>query len=455
MTAGLGGAQSVLRGILGLSSGTIIARALATVGQLVLAFWLSPAEFGYWAAATSAISLLAGLANFGEVNAYLSGRGLTFRQVRRSTRLINWALVVAAAAVASAYFFADRPEVGVLALIAAVTIPLAGSSDLMYATGVKVRAYRAVVVTQIIAAVVKIVFGIAVAMTTGSAIAIAVSVLVFYMIMDFGLVRVVQRATVNEADPGDRVGLGSRFKWAANSVAMSLPLQIGFLVAQFLASPELLGLYYIAFQVTLGITGLVSAPLSRVSLSTLGQLVGAERLRLGLSLSNLFGLGMLVVASLLAVSLPLAEVVVPVEWRPAVPAIILMVASMPMRMMGPVVDAYQQATNRWWQSTTFNIIDMVGTAGAALFALTGDILLLVLAASLWKILLALGRMIFVFRAAGWAVLLRLLAPIALGSALICAIPFANEGAPVLAGAAAALAVSGIFISLSGHGKHRR
>lgn len=455
MNAGLGGAQSVLRGVLGLSSGTIIARALATVGQLVLAFWLSPAEFGYWAAATSAISLLAGLANFGEVNAYLGGHGLTFRKVRKSTRIINWALVVVAAAVASAYFFSDRPEVGVLAVIAAVTIPLAGSSDLMYATGVKVKAYRAVVVTQIIAAVVKIAFGIAVAITTQSAIAIAVSTLVFYMIMDFGLVRLVQRATANEIDPEGRIGFGSRFKWAANSVAMSLPLQIGFLVAQFLATPELLGLYYIAFQVTLGITGLVSAPLSRVSLSTLGQLHGVGRLRLGLSLSNLFGLGMLVVASLLALSLPLAETFVPVEWRPAIPAIILMVASMPMRMMGPVVDAYQQATNRWWQSTTFNIIDMVGTAVAALFAISGDILLLVLAASLWKILLALGRIVFVFRAAGWVDLLRLLSPIALGSAFICAIPFADEGAPVLAGAAVALAVSGILVSRLGRGRRRR
>lgn len=446
MTPGPKGSRSILRGVLGLSFGTIIARALATVGQLVLAFWLSPQEFGYWAAATSAISLLAGLANFGEVNAYLSGRGLTFKQVRRSTRFINLGLALAAASVASAYFFADRPAVGILAVIAAITIPIAGGSDLMYATGVKVKAYRAVVTTQVVAAVAKIGFGITVAITTQSAIAIALSTLVFYAVMDIGLLRLAKRSTAEEPEPRERIAVSSRLTWAANSVAMSLPLQVGFLVAQFLASPELLGLYYIAFQVTLGITGLVSAPLSRVSLSSLGQLVGDARIVLALSLSNIFGLGMLVVAAVAAFSLPLGVEFLPVEWRPAIPAIILMMASMPMRMMSPVVDAYQQATNKWWQSTTFNVIDTLGTAAAAIFAVTGDLLLLVLATSVWKILLALGRSIFVFRAAGCKELLRVLTPTVLGSALLCLIPWTAGGkGAVLAALAIALAGCGLLL----------
>lgn len=414
-----------LRGILGLSLGTVIGRALSTVGQLLLAFWLTPTEFGYWAAATSAISLLAGLANFGEVNAYLGGHGSTFRTVRRSTRWMNSGLMLLAAAVASAYMFADRPAIAWLAFIAAATIPITGDADLLYATGVKFGLYRRVVVSQILGGVAKILVGVVIAMTTNSAIAIAISTLVFYLVTDLFLVRGVSRASLSEGDGDFSVSHKSRATWAINSLAMSLPLQVGFLVAQFVATPQLLGLFYMTFQVTIGITSLVSGPLSRVSLATLGRMSGEPQLRTAVQLCGLFGAGMLIFASAASLALPLASPLIPEEWRAILPAVVVMFASMPVRMMGPVIDAYQQATNRWWQGTSFNLLDLIGTASASLFALTGDLLILVLAVSTWKILLALFRSMYVLRAVGWRRNAGVAVPAALGSILLCASTFAG------------------------------
>jgi O-antigen/teichoic acid export membrane protein len=431
----------VLRGVAGLTVGTTITRGIAAGSQILLAFWLSPAEFGYWAAATSAIALLSGLANFGEVNAYLSGHGSNFRGVRRSTRLLNLGLTAAAAAVAAGYLFGDKPEVATLAFIAAFSIPFGGDAELMYSTGVKVKKYRAVVLAQVAGAISKLVVGVALAAATGSAIAIAVSTLVFFLVMDIGLLRVVKRETSHEVDEQKAAPLRSRITWAANSLSMTLPLQVGFLVAQFIASPALLGLYFFSFQVTLGISGLVAAPLARVSLSTLGAMAGEARQRMALRLSHYFGLGMLAVVALVSLLLPAFLPVVPADWAAAVPAVAILLASLPIRMIGPVVDAYQQATNKWWQGTAFNILDTLGTAAAALFALTGDILILVLAATVWKILLGVIRCAYVFRDSGSSTLIRLLGPALLGSILVVLIPFNAELGIWLACAAVLVALA--------------
>ena len=135
----------MLGGILRLSIGTAVARALAAIGQLLLAVWLTPTDFGYWAAATSIISVLTGMANFGEVNGYLSGQGGTFSQARRAILRVNAVLAGSGAIIAALYWLDGNVIVAALAAISALSIPLIGDAELMYSTGVKYKAYARVV----------------------------------------------------------------------------------------------------------------------------------------------------------------------------------------------------------------------------------------------------------------------------------------------------------------------
>lgn len=409
----------MIRGVLGLSAGTAVARGLSAVGQILLAIWLSPAEFGYWAAATSALSLLSGLVNFGEVNGYLSGQGTDLKGVQSVTRKQNALLAAVGLGIAGGYALAGNGQVAILVVIAALTLPLSGSAELMYAAGVKVTAYRKVVLAQSVGAVLKILTGVGIAALWHSSIALAVSTAVFYVVMDVLIRAWIGRGAWTAPAGGLKVERGTRAKWAVNSLSMSMPLQVGFLVAQFLSSPAILGIYYFAYQITLGISGLVSVPLARVSLSALGGTEGQKRLALARRLSTLFGAGMVILAALATAAAPLAESVVSERWALVVPATVVLLASLPARMMGPVVDAFQQAENRWWQSTAFNCADIVGTALAALTIISGDVIVLVMSLTAWKVVLSLLRTFLVFHQMTLAERLSLTLPVMVASALLC------------------------------------
>ncbi|MET3636599.1 oligosaccharide flippase family protein [Curtobacterium oceanosedimentum] len=422
----------MLKGILGLSIGTVVTRALAAVSQLVLALWLAPSDFGAWAAATSLVSVLTGLANFGEVNGYLSGKGGTYRRVRRVTRVQNSVLAALGLGLASTYFLRGEEEIGWLAVIVALTIPLVGDAERMYSTGVKYRAYRAVVAAQTTAALVKIACGILIAAVGGGSLALAASTLLFYVAMDLVISVAVRKRVRVDVDGAGRVSVRDRFKWAINSLFVTLPLQAGFIVAQFVTSPHVLGLYYFAYQVTTGISGLVSVPLSRVSLARFAELSGSDRGAAARKLATVFGGLTLVAAALMALILPILEPLLRSQWVEAIPAVVLLSASLPARMMGPVMDALQQARDRWWQSTGFNALDAVGTAAAACTAVWGDVLVLAAALSAWKIALSLLRTWIVLRDQGLLHRITLTVPVTLGAALVMASQFFVGPAAVLA-----------------------
>ena len=421
----------MLKGILGLSIGTVATRALAAVSQLVLALWLAPSDFGAWAAATSLVSVLTGLANFGEVNGYLSGRGGTYTRVRKVTRMQNSVLAALGLGLASTYFLRGEDEVGWLAVIVALTIPLVGDAERMYSTGVKYRAYRVVVTAQTTAALVKIVVGVLIAALGGGSLALAASTLLFYVAMDLVISVAVRKRVRVDVEGAGRVPARDRLKWAINSLFVTLPLQAGFIVAQFVTSPHVLGLYYFAYQVTTGISGLVSVPLSRVSLARFAELSGPDRGVAARKLATVFGGLTLVAAALLALVLPVLEPLLRSQWVEAIPAVVLLSASLPARMMGPVMDALQQARDRWWQSTGFNAIDAVGTAAAACTAAWGDVLVLAAALSAWKIALSLLRTWIVLRDQSLLHRIALTVPVTVGAALVMASQFADGPAAVL------------------------
>jgi O-antigen/teichoic acid export membrane protein len=435
----------VLRGILGLSVGTVATRALAAVSQLLLALWLAPSDFGAWAAATSLISVLTGLANFGEVNGYLSGKGGTYDRVKRVTRAQNSVLAVLGLGLASTYFIRGESQIGWLAIIVALTIPLVGDAERMYSTGVKHRAYRIVVVAQTAGAVVKIGVGVAIAALGGGSLSLAVSTLLFYLVMDVMITLAVRKRLEDDVAGSGDVAPRDRLKWALNSLFVTLPLQAGFLVAQFVTSAHVLGLYYFAYQVTTGISGLVSVPLSRVSLARFAELEGRDRGTAARKLATVFGGLTLLAAALMALLLPMIQPLLSAQWDEAVPAVILLCASLPARMMGPVMDALQQARNKWWQSTGFNALDAVGTAAAAFTAVSGNVLVLAAALSAWKILLSLFRTWIVLQDQTVLHRIALTLPVSIGAVLIMSSQFFGPEASAVASVSAG-ALSVVWIA---------
>ncbi len=428
----------MLKGVLRLSVGSAVARALAALGQFLLAIWLSPADFGAWAAATSVISVLTGLANFGEVNGYLSGHGGTFTRARRAILRVNLILAGSGAVIAAFYWIDGNVTVAVLAAISALSIPLVGDAELMYSTGVKYKAYARVVAAQIIAAAAKIVIGVVIAAILGSPIAFAVSTVVFYLLMDAVILRRVPALTATEMSAARSVAPRTRFAWGVNSLFVTLPIQVGFIVAQFGASSEVLGLYFLAYQVSLGLSGLVSVPLARVALSTLSRETAERRVHISMQLCRMFVFGVSGLAALVSLVTPFIGTILGAEWTAAAPAVVILLASLAVRMMSPILDGLQQANNRWWQGTAFNAVDTLGTAVAALVSFTGDLLLLVSAVALWKILFGLVRAGWLLRSARPLPVLATLVPALMMSLLIGGSPFVPQPASSIVLACAAV-----------------
>lgn len=380
-----------MRGVLSLSLGTVVTRAFALATQLVLVFWLSPEEFGYWAAAASAMALLTGLINFGEVNGYLANTGLTLHRTRRSILRLNSILVVVGLVVAGAYLYVGDPRVAALCLMIVVSIPVQGDADLMYAAGVRSRQYSLLIWAQSMAAVLKLLVAVAIAVWSESAIALAISALAYYVLLDVVVHSRLRRDDADQAEPAPTLHARQRFSWAVNSLMMTVPLQVAYLVSQFLASPEVLGILYLAFQITLGISGLISQPLARVSLSVFATLQGSDRAEVAMTFMHIFSAGMAVIVAFGVLVLPWSEPWIGQEWALAVPATMALLISLTARIAAPVIDGFQQSSGRWWQATSFNTVDALGTGLAACTAVFNDVVVLALAVSAWKVIFGLGR----------------------------------------------------------------
>ncbi|MFI8632491.1 oligosaccharide flippase family protein [Microbacterium sp. NPDC077663] len=415
--AGRRPAGGVLRGAVSLSVGTAAVRGLSAASQLVLAIWLLPAEFGLWAASLSSLTFFTSIANFGEVNGYLSGRSNSFRRLIRATRRQNAVLMAVALVAAIVVFLAAGAEGGVLALIIALSIPFQGEADVYYAAGVKVRAYAKLVIAQLVAASLKLLVGVGLAIWLGNALALAIPTLLYYVVQ-IALLRGLRKQVAEREENPEPVTIWERFSWAINSLVMTLPLQIGFFVAQFVTDKETLGLYYLAFQLSLGISGLLAVPLARVALSAFGEESGPGRVRLAVSLSQILGAAVTLAVAGLSAAVVFLGPIVPTDWRAAVPVAIVMMASLPIRLIGPVLEGYQQSNKQWWQSTVFNAIETVASALIALTLAQVDLVTFALILTAWRLLFGIVRMIVVLRSGGWFAIAFVAVSIALSTALL-------------------------------------
>lgn len=390
-------AREILKSVSGVASGNAASRVIAAVSQLILCVWLSPAEFGYWAAAVSTTALISGLTNWGDVNGYLSGRIRSARSIHRRLFVGNLALGLVGGAIAALYLLFGGGTVGLLILLIAISVPLAGEADFRHAVAIKTRNHRAAIVAPFAAAIVKLSVGVALATISHSAWALAASFCAYHVAMILCLRSVFDADRVPDSSTGGycAVSLGERAVWAVNAWSVRLPLHSAILVCQFLAGPEMLGILYLSFQATIGISGLIAVPLGRVTLANLATLERQTRdvvtARLGMILTA-------VVVIVVGVVVYGCRTVVPVlsgEWRSAAAVIAILSASLPARIVTPLVDARQMANGEFRQGTVLNLVDAAGTAIAALTCLSGDPLIVAVALAAWKVVFCSVRLVVV------------------------------------------------------------
>lgn len=367
-------ATSVLRGVAQLSLGTALIRAVAGASQFVLAIWLVPEDFGHWAAAVSATAFVSALMNLGLVDGYLARQGLTFGRLIKQTTVANTSLGLIGLLIAGVYQLSGQSTVAWLVVIAAMNIPLTGLSEVLIARRLRHRRYRAIVTSQAIAAALKLGAGAAIAALTHSPLAIGLSTVIFSLV----IVAFLSPRLGVETEPEDETGYRprARYKWASNALATKLTLNLGFFVAQFLTSAEVLGVYYLSFQAVLAVSGVVAPPLKKVALNSLAAAAESRRASIAQNLSVLVNASTVAACATIGLAAPFLVPYVPPAWESAIPAALIFLSILPSRMLSPIIDAYQQARDDWWRSTRFHILDGFVVCLAALSAATGDVMLI-------------------------------------------------------------------------------
>lgn len=381
--------SSVVRGVLSLSAGTLAVQTMSAIGQLVLAFWLSPVDYGYWAAATSVLAIATGLVNLGEVHGYLSTPFASFRRASGSILRANLLLMLIGFLVGASYYLRGQGFIALLIVLCSLNFPLLGESNLLYAYYVKSAQRTRLVAAQFLGALVRLTVGVIVAWATASAIAFAVSMLAYSAV----LVAVLRFGYVREeaAASGVRASVRQRFAWASLSAMQMLASQVDYLVVSLVSTPELLGVYFFSYQVTIGLGTVLAGPLSKSALSELAREVDTRRRILATELIAFTVGGVGIVCAVGAILLLLLRGFLPHEWQSAVPVIVICLGSVPARFVTPITDAVQMAGGRWWRSTSLSGADMVGTALVALVSITGNVVWLAAAVVCWKVLFSLVR----------------------------------------------------------------
>ncbi|MEV4711104.1 oligosaccharide flippase family protein [Micromonospora sp. NPDC049374] len=358
---------------------------MVAVSQMLFVAWLSPAQFGVWATATASMAVLTGLVNFGEVNGYLAGGARSLGEVRRSIWRLNAILTAGAFAVVGGYWYSGRHDLAVLVALIGLNLPLLGECNLLYAAYVRRTENGRLVRAQAISAAARTALGLAVAWLTESAIAFAAAMLLYSVAMIILLSPGTRQWPERAGDRLTAVGWRVRGAWSAQALSQLLPTQVDFLVVSVVAGPSLLGVYFFAYQVTVGLSAMVAGPLVKSVLSTLAAQDEQARPALAERLMSTVAALAGGVAAVGVGVITVAGGALPSQWEGAAATIGLLLASVPARFLSVISDAAQMAAGAWWRSSGLNALDAVGTAAVALTAVAGDITVLAIAVVGWKV----------------------------------------------------------------------
>lgn len=385
--------SAILRTTATLSIGTVVAQGLGTASQFLLAAWLTPRDFGLFAIANTSLFLLFALVNLGEVSGFLTNQGWSPRGLARATTRFNLLLSCVGLVISSICFFQGAHLLALLVALLALEVPLLGRTLVLYAVAVKARKVRLIVVAQILGSATKLVVGVLVAWSTGSAVALAVSLMAYSVAMAVPI-EIWMRRNYDSAS-GTSNGsltpsLRSRMRWGVQSLSQALPTQADYLVVSIISTPYVLGVYFFAYQATVGLSALLGAPLMKSSLAEFGRLKeqsGEAAFNLAAGVCRAVAAACLFIAVLAYFFRGL----LPDEWTAAGPVLVILLGSLASRFVTPITEARQVSAGKWTQSTVLNLLDAVGTAAAAVSAASGSVLVLASSVAAWKLLAAYFR----------------------------------------------------------------
>lgn len=378
----------MIRRIVHLAAGSAGAQLLGASVVFAVAAWLSPADFGRWAQATASMSILAALTNLGEVNAYLSSRTSDAHAARYFS--VRWNLLLTALGFCYAAILAavGQAEVGLLVVLVALNIPIAGDAALLYALHLRNNADARLVASMWASAVIR--FGVSVLAAWGLDSPVA---------LGLGMVTgsIAQSALLRTRIPRDTEGQRRRSAratgaWGVQSLSQVLPSQADYLVASTLTSPVVVGTYFIAYQATMAATAWLGLPLAKVSLSDFTMLESAQRITQAKRLSVVLVVGLggaSILVTLTALYIPTGWL--GQDWVNVVPALGIIFSSLPARFLVPVADAMSLAAGRRNASILWNLGDASGTAVFAVAAVLDSAIALAVASVLWKVTFGIMR----------------------------------------------------------------
>lgn len=401
----------IIAGILGLSSINVVTQALGAGSQLLLAFWLTPSDYGVWATASAWTAILLGLANFGEVNGYLSRGGARLRESLRKSLGPNFVLAAVAMALAMGVWLRGEPLLALVIALCALNIPIQGMSSLLFAAMIKHRFRRRLAVTQLVASACRFTVMLLIAWTTGSPIAFAMGMVTMSILSALGCALALRHRV--EASVGMSAARRPR-AWTAQAVSQMLAGQSDYLALSVVAAPAVLGLYFFSYQATVALTAMMVPILSRTVMAELSRIAEQnDKAHFAAHVMLRFvwiGAGLAVCAAMLVV---IAHDLLPRGWQEAAPLLLALLASVPARLTNPISDAVQMAGDRWYRSALVNVIDGVGTVTVIFLMIPYGILMATAFVALWKVVWSLARVTVAFRALGWRKVLRMCLPILL------------------------------------------
>lgn len=382
--------------------GSVVAQGLSAVSQFLLVAWLTPADFGIFASANAALIVLVALTNLGEVNAFLTGRIGRPEELLRTTYRVNLCLAATGALVGVLCHVLNRGTLGTVIVLVALTIPLTGGSLAWNAVAIRAMDLRGAILGQFAGAGAKLACGVTIAAVTGSAVALPLA-LAAGAATNIAVTRSITRQTSDALPPTHvttiaRSGL-DRVRWGAQSLVQFFGAQSDYLVLALLANPHVLGIYFLAYQATVGISALVSGPMMKSSMVELGRSEGSD---LGVARQlaiQASGYVALVCAGAGGVVM-LVSPQFPGAWSAAGAPLVLLLGSLTGRLLTPILEAQLLASGQVSRSFWVNGVDAVGTALAACTVVMGDVLLVALAVSVWKLSVSALRCFAVFGRSG-------------------------------------------------------
>lgn len=392
---------------------------MSALSQFFLVAWLSPADFGLFAGANSALIVILALTNLGEVNAFLTGRVSHAADLLRTTFVVNWTLASVGVVVALALLLLDLVPFAAMVALVALTIPFSGSALSWNAVAIRAEDLRTAITGQFAGASVRLVTGVAIAAATEWAYALPLALMAGSAANSATTRRMLKirppRPSRDSAAPLPRTLL-DRARWAGQSLVQFFGAQVDYLVIALLATPYTLGLYFLAYQATVGISTLVSGPLMKSGLVELGKSHGRDlsTTRELAAITSISATGICAVAAAAVMAL---SPYFPGDWSAAGAPLVMLLGSLTGRLLTPVLEAQLLASDQVSRSFWINGADVVGTTVAASVVLTGDILLVALAVSVWKVTVSGLRCLAVFNLGGILVVLPAIVSLAAHAAL--------------------------------------